>query len=229
MSFARSTFTFAHAMPTFLTVLRSGGRYTPLWVAALARAVRQHASAFDRFLVLSDVAFALPGVERLPLRRAWPGWWSKMEAFRPGLADDVTVMCDLDTIITAPVDVLARPGLATMEDAFHGGRVSTALMRWRGDELADIYRAFAADPMRWMEPGACGPVPNAVHGDQVVIDHLLRRTGRRPAFFQRAYPGLVEPWDPARPPAPVTFFIGETKPVMDADGTLRSPPMEEAA
>lgn len=210
-------------MPTFLCVLKSGGRYTPQWVAALHTAVRRHGPAFDRFVALSDAAFAIDGVERVALRHDWPHWWSKFEAFRPEVGGGTTVMCDLDTIITGDIAPLARPGLATMEDHFHAGRISSALMRWQGDELADLYETFAADPERWMQRGSCGDVPNGVHGDQVVIDHLMREAGLRPGFLQRLHPGLVAPFDPERELAPVTFFIGETKPVMDEDGALRPP------
>jgi hypothetical protein len=56
-------------------------------------------------------------------------------------------------------------------------------------------------------------VPNAVHGDQVVIDHLLRRAGTQPAFLQRTDPGLLDFYDPRRDAhGPVVIFIGEAKP-----------------
>lgn len=64
-----------------------------------------------------------------------------------------------------------------------------------------------------MTPGSCGPVPNAVHGDQVVIDHLLSRDGLRPDFLQRRYPNLLDFYDPRRADhGPVVIFIGDAKP-----------------
>ncbi|MGX7703221.1 hypothetical protein [Methylobacterium sp. Gmos1] len=200
-------------MATLITVLRSGGRYDASWVARLAHGVRRHAPAFGRILCLTDLPLAVAGVERVPLRHDWPAWWAKMEAFRPGLADGTVLLCDLDTVLTGPADALAEPGLAAMEDYFHKGRVSSALLRWHGDALAPLYAAFAAEPGRWMEPGSCGPVPNAVHGDQVVIDHLLARREQRPAFFQHRYPDLLDFYDPRRDAhGPVVIFIGEAKP-----------------
>lgn len=200
-------------MATLITVLKSGGRYDATWVARLAGGVRRHAPAFERILCLTDLPLAIDGVERAALRHDWPAWWAKMEAFRPGLVEGTALLCDLDTVLTGPADTLAEPGLAAMEDYFHKGRVSSALLRWHGDELSALYTAFAAEPGRWMEPGSCGPVPNAVHGDQVVIDHWLGRQNRTPRFFQHLYPGLLDFYDPRRDAhGPVVIFIGEAKP-----------------
>ncbi|MBE7197308.1 MAG: hypothetical protein INR70_05845 [Parafilimonas terrae] len=200
-------------MTTLITVLKGGGRYDATWVARLAGGIRRHAPAFERIVCLTDLPVAVPGVETIPLRHAWSAWWAKMEAFRPGLSTGPTLLCDLDTVLTGPADVLAEPGFAAMEDYFHSGRLSSALLRWSGDELASLYTTFAADPDRWISPGSCGPVPNAVHGDQVVIDHLLRRSGRQPHFIQRLYPGLLDFYDPRRDShGPVVIFIGAAKP-----------------
>lgn len=200
-------------MATLVTVLRSGGRYDAVWVERLARGARRFAPAFDRIVCLTDLPLAVSGVERIALRHGWPGWWSKMEAFRPGLAAGTVLLCDLDTVFAGPADALAEPGLAAMEDYFHTERLSSALLRWEGNALAFVYETFAAEPARWMAPGSCGPMPNAVHGDQVVIDHLLRERGVRPAFIQRRHPGLLDFYDPARLACgPVVIFIGASKP-----------------
>jgi hypothetical protein len=135
-------------MTTLITVLKSGGRYDAAWVERLARGVRRHAPAFDRILCLTDLPLVVAGVERVPLRHDWPAWWAKMEAFRPGLTRGPTLLCDLDTVLTGPADALAEPGLTAMEDYFHKGRLSSALLRWRGGELDFLYTAFAAEPAR---------------------------------------------------------------------------------
>ena len=204
-------------MATLATVLRSGGRYDGTWVERLAAGARRHAPAFTRIVCLTDLTLALPGVETVPLRHDWPAWWAKFEAFRPGLLAgtslDTMVLCDLDTVFAGDAAALAEPGLAAMEDYFHRGRVSSALVRWSGDELAFAYEAFSADPARWMAPGSCGPVPNAVHGDQVVLDHLLRQAGLAPAFLQETHPGLLDFYDPSHARhGPVVVFIGDAKP-----------------
>ena len=211
-------------MATFLTVLRSGGRYDASWVRALMNSVA--GQGFARRVVLTDADLRLPGVETVRLRHDWPAWWAKIEAFRPGLggADGPTVLCDLDTLITGDVSCLAEPGPMAMEDRFLAGRVSTALMRWEGDALAPLYAAFAAAPERWMEPGSCGPVPNAVHGDQVFVDAQLRMRGMIPRFAQALYPGLIDFYVGRRGVVgPLTVFVGEVKPSVGADGRLQPP------
>lgn len=200
-------------MATFATVLRSGGRYDGAWIERLAAGVRRHAPAFTRIVCLTDLDIAVPGVEVESLRHDWPAWWAKFEAFRPGLFTGTTVLCDLDTVFAGDASALATPGLAAIEDYFHRGRVSSALVRWSDDALAFAYEAFAAEPTRWMAPGSCGPVPNAVHGDQVVLDHLLRRADLAPAFLQEVHPGLLDFYDPANVRhGPVVVFIGDAKP-----------------
>ncbi|WP_062015288.1 hypothetical protein [Aureimonas sp. AU4] len=198
---------------TLLAVLRSGGRYDARWMERLAHGARAHIPGLRRVVCLTDLDMAVEGVERVALSHDWPRWWAKFEAFRPGLARGTTLLCDLDTVFAGDASPLAEPGLAAMEDHFLKGRVSSALLRWRGDELAFLYERFAADPERWMEPGSCGPVPNSVHGDQVVIDHLLRERDLRPDFLQARYPALLDFYDPAkRDPGPVVIFIGDSKP-----------------
>jgi len=95
-------------MTTLITVLKGGGRYDATWVARLAGGIRRHAPAFDRILCLTDLPVAVPGVETIPLRHAWPAWWAKMEAFRPGLSTGPTLLCDLDTVLTGPADRAER-------------------------------------------------------------------------------------------------------------------------
>ena len=214
-------------MATFLTVLRSGGRYDAAWVRALMDSVA--GQGFAGRVVLTDTRLNIPGVETLRLAHDWPAWWAKIEAFRPGLAEGPVVLCDLDTLITGDVSCLARPGpagrLLAMEDRFLPGRVSTALMRWDGDQLAFLYEAFARAPERWMEPGSCGPVPNAVHGDQVFVDAQLRARDLCPAFAQDLYPGLIDFYLGRRGVVgPLTVFIGEVKPQIGPDGALIPPP-----
>ena len=195
-----------------VTVLRSGGRYDRTWVERLALGARRFAG-FDRIVCLTDTPFDAPGIETVALRHDWPTWWAKMEVFRPGLFRGITVLCDLDTVFAADASALSTPGLAVMADHFHPDRMSSALMRWHGDDLSFVYDAFAADPEKWMAPGSCGTVPNAVHGDQVVIDYLLRQRGLTPAVLQTLHPGLIDFYGADKTRfGPVVVFIGDAKP-----------------
>ncbi len=141
----------------------------------------------------------------------------------PRLVEGTALLCDLDTVFSGDASALSEPGLCAMEDHFHKTRLSSALLRWEGDQLGFVHDAFRADPERWMKPGSCGPVPNAVHGDQVVIDHLLRQRGIKPDFFQHRHPGLLDFYDPDNPrPGPVLVFIGDAKPISRPSPSPRS-------
>lgn len=200
-------------MTTLLTVLKSGGRYDAGWVDRLHRGARRSIPGLDRVVCLSDLPIAVPGVELIPLRHDWPAWWAKFEAFRPEVSDDLTILCDLDTVFCGDASAITDEGSAAMEDYFLKGRLSTALMRWRGAAFADLYETFKAEPQRWMMPGSCGAVPNSVHGDQVVVDHLLRRSGRLPDFLQQRHPDLLDFYDPEKTDqGPIIIFIGDSKP-----------------
>ncbi|PYE40652.1 hypothetical protein DFI02_11367 [Rhizobium sp. PP-F2F-G20b] len=200
-------------MVTLTTVLKSGGRYDASWVERLNGGARRSIPGLDRVVCLSDIDLDVAGVDVVPLLHGWPAWWSKFEAFRTDLADDLTILCDLDTVFTGDAGALINDSTAAMEDYFLKGRLSTALMRWQGREFDHLYETFKGEPERWMQPGSCGTVPNSVHGDQVVVDHLLRRAGRLPAFIQNLHPDLLDFYDPTHAnQGPIIVFIGESKP-----------------
>ncbi|MGE7368770.1 hypothetical protein ACQKKX_06800 [Neorhizobium sp. NPDC001467] len=210
-------------MVTLTTVLRSGGRYDRTWVERLARGARRHIDGVDRVVCLTDEAGPIDGVETIPLRHSWPKWWAKFEAFRPDIRDDINILCDLDTLFLGRADALAQGAdLIAMEDYFLKGRVSTALMRWRDDTLSFLYDDFRDQAEHWMRPGSCGQVPNSVHGDQVVVDHLLRRHGQMPVFIQQACPGLLDFYGTDKANiGPVLIFIGDAKPDTADEETQR--------
>ena len=72
--------------------------YSVEWVEKMKNMVARNLPREHRFVCLSNVK--IPCCERIPLQNDWPGWWSKIELFRPGLFDgDRVLYIDLDTII----------------------------------------------------------------------------------------------------------------------------------
>ena len=69
-------------MITILCVLKSGGVYDIEWVRKLRDGVSRNLSQEHRFVCLSDVPVPC---RRIPIEHHWPGWWSKIEMFKPGL------------------------------------------------------------------------------------------------------------------------------------------------
>ena len=127
-------------MITVACVLRSGGHYTPEWVAKLRDGVAAHMGP-HRFVCLSDVPVPC---ERWHLIHDWPGWWSKLELFRFGAGQ--MLYLDLDCVVTGPLDDLVSDGPLTMCDDFlRPGLHNSSVMSWAGD-YSRIYDAMRADP-----------------------------------------------------------------------------------
>lgn len=73
--------------------------YSPAWVHRLLHQVSEHLPEPFRFVCLSNVD--VPGVETIPLRTTWPGWWAQLEVYNPSLdLGDRVLYLDLDVFIT---------------------------------------------------------------------------------------------------------------------------------
>ena len=202
-------------MTTAVCVLRLGARYRPVWAERLAAGLAAHAPDVERVVCLTDHDGPIAGCETVPLRGDWPGWWAKMDAFRPDLGPGPRLLLDLDTVLMGPAPGLTRgAALAALEDQTFAGRVSSAIMRFDGSALGFVRDRFARDPAHWMDRASCPDAPNRIHGDQVVIDRFLRDAGLTPAFLQREHPGLIQIRYAEDQPveAPVQVFVHRCKP-----------------
>lgn len=154
-------------MLTVACVLRSGGEYTPAHVAALQDGVERNLSRPHRFVCLSDMEV---DCERILLRNKWPGWWSKIEAFRPALFWGPVLYIDLDTIVTGSLDGIVDNHRFTVLRNFWAeaygepDRIGSGLMAWNVD-LSAIYSAFASAPEKHIADYNC----RARWGDQAWI------------------------------------------------------------
>ena len=166
--------------PTIACVLKSGGRYTAEWVHRLKRGIERHTSEPHRFVCLSDIDF--PGVELLPLWEGWPGWWSKIELFRPGLLTGPTLYLDLDVVVVGDVaPLLSACSVFTMvHERGKTDYFNSSAMAWSGD-TGWVFEAFRADAARHMERFRRHPRI----GDQAFISELLVREGKTPRTFRR--------------------------------------------
>lgn len=200
---------------TVACVLRSGGIYTATWVERLQRGVARHLTVPHRFVCLSDVDVPC---ERIPLVTDWPGWWSKIELFTPGLFDGPVLYFDLDTVIVGSLDAIARhPHRFTMAHEYYrpAQHCSTA-MAWDGREDFGLFELFRARPnifqafYRRSQPKI---------GDQGFIEDVLERKGVRidtfrELFGERSIASYKVHKCQDRPPsdAAVVAFHGNPKP-----------------
>lgn len=181
--------------------------------------VRKHLPTFDpivdAFVCLSDLQDPrIPGVQWLSLAHRWPGYWSKIELFRPGLFGSGRVLyIDLDTVIVGDISEIAA-----LTEPFIGigdfyrrpprkKQVSFAsgLMSWNAGQHAGIYQTFARCAVRAMAQFR--------YGDQQWIGGCLIQY----AFWEDLVPGQVVSYkvhcQEALPPTSrIVCFHGKPKP-----------------
>jgi hypothetical protein len=126
-----------------LTILRSGGDFGPQHVQALQRQVKKFAPWRTKFLCLSDMD--VPGVDCIPLKHNWPGWWAKLEMYRPDIKGDF-LYTDIDNVIVGKIDELLAVGRLTAQIDFWN-----ALTFSPEDTRAAVWNHFSRAPEKYME------------------------------------------------------------------------------
>lgn len=134
-------------MLTIACVLKSGGIYDATWVARLRDGVARHLPLPHRFVCLSDVEVPC---DRIPLEHDWPGWWSKLEAFKlPG----PVLYFDLDTAIIGDLNVIGRLSVSSkfvmLRDFYAFDHCGSGVMAW-GRDVSVLYDTFVSDPEEMM-------------------------------------------------------------------------------
>jgi hypothetical protein len=159
-----------------LCVLRSGGEYGPEHVKRL-QAQLAAVGEID-FACLADVL--IEGVETIPLRWDWPGWWAKMELFRPDLRGDFLFL-DLDMSIVGPIEELDVGRLALMRDVYRPGGLQSAIMFLPESERGPIWQEWIRSPEQWRARYRRG-------GDQAFLERFWLRRAKR---LQDLAPGQI--------------------------------------
>lgn len=169
---------------TVVTVLRSGGAYAPEHVQALYRSVAGWWPAGHprRNLVLTDQPVGADGVEECALVHAWPGWWSKLELFRPDLLSwGPMLFLDLDTRAVGLWDQIAAVrDLTTLSDFYRPAKVASGFMHLPAEVREEVW-------VRWME----GPEGHMrrFRGDQDFLGMVWAHTSVQ--RWQDVVPGQV--------------------------------------
>ena len=164
-------------MPTNLTVicvLRKSKDYGPEDVAKLQQGVAQHLSLPHRFVCLSNVDVPC---ERIAMQHDWPGWWSKIELFRPGVITGPTIYLDLDNVVIGDFSRIVgfNQDWAMMQNLSRPHMVSSAVMWFYHRAPVDVYKKFVVNPQHWLkyhQDNKDGPYL----GDQAFIWDALNRS-----------------------------------------------------
>lgn len=170
---------------TVACVLRSGGFYDPSWVAKLRAGVARHLKARHEFVVLTDDTDGCQSVADRTIRLAhnWPGWWSKIELFKPGNFNDWTLYIDLDCVIVGSLSSIWRRATKpfnALQDFIGYTPMNSSVMLFDGYVSSSIYRSF-------VRVGPTYAMQQNQRGDQEFIGAL------RPEFqsIQDYVPGLI--------------------------------------
>lgn len=189
-------------MPTRICVLRSGGEYRPRHVQWLADQV-------PGLVCLSDVP--VPGIETIPLVSEWPGWWSKIELFRPDIDGDLLYL-DLDTVVLGDLEPFELAGATTMvSDFYRLDLPNSSLMYIAEADKSAVWESFNAGPtghmMRcrtrscWGDQGFLqGVLPDAQRWQEVLPGKVVSfkadcRGGLPPGADIVCFHGNPRPWD----------------------------------
>lgn len=182
-----------------LTVHKSGGQYKPAHVRWMRDQLKHY-----NFYVLSDVVY--PDVNKINLEHGLPGWWSKMELFRPDIERGFLYV-DLDSVIVQGEDIktlheLKRDKLTMWKDHHRKKEYNTSIMWVEGAECDRIWREFHNNKEEIMAN---------YRDDQGFISEVL---GDVESLYDntdiQSY--KVHRLDTHEPKAPVVTFHGKPKP-----------------
>lgn len=181
-------------------------------VNVLAAQVARHLKQPHRFVCLTNHPDGIaPTVECQPLTEGWPGWWAKIEVFKPGRFLGRNLFLDLDTVIVDDITPLVETK-GTIKD-WHTETFGSACVTWDGDDLRATYDLFTPAVLTATD----------CEGRQLFIgDQDWMHTVTRPPspLLQSAFPFYPEGWcqtqrrcvDGPTPGALIVCFHGNPKP-----------------
>lgn len=127
-------------MTTVATVLRAGGVFTTEWVTRLRAQCHRHLPPHS-FRCLTDHD-DIPG--GIPLQHSWPGWWAKLELFRPDVFTGRVVYFDLDTLLVGDASPLFdyQGTFAALSDFFRPEIWASGVMAWDAAETSKLWEGI---------------------------------------------------------------------------------------
>lgn len=98
---------------------------------------------YTMYCLTNDMEAKVPA-NKIELINNWPGWWSKVELFRPDLPCGRTLYLDLDTYIVNSLEsLLAVEGdLVMFPSPYHKGQYQAGTMLFTSGTLYWVYDTF---------------------------------------------------------------------------------------
>ncbi len=134
---------------TVVCYYKPGGGFTDEYVYRLREGVAKHCHTPHRFVVMTNERFE--DFETIRLDNNYPGWWGKVELFRPNAFAGQVAYFDLDTMIVGDItDIVSEPqSFAMLRDFYGKNRVASGVMVWNAsDDWSAIYETFSRDRVR---------------------------------------------------------------------------------
>ena len=159
-------------MLNIVTVLKTGGDFTPEYVYRLKEGVDKHLEQPHYFYCYTDH----PELENergvIYLQDGWPGWWSKFEMYR---MEPPFLYLDLDTVINGPLDPVVDAAFGEtfvcIKPVFQErpGAIASGMMYF-DTPTRGIYDKFKEEAGTWMRMASEYATPPWNNGDQRVLE-----------------------------------------------------------
>ena len=171
---------------TVMCVLKSGGSFTVDYVRRLRNMITRNTTLLCKFLCLTDIKIDPAICDSVRLIHNQEGWWSKIELFRPGLADTERIIyLDLDTVIISNIDDVLSLGdnFITLQPwNKHNrkkGMYASGMMGWENNNMYSfLYSSFEEKHKTLFA------------GDQQYLSNKLKEAGIDVSFFQNQVDGI---------------------------------------
>lgn len=203
-------------MITITTVLKTGKYYNSVWVDKMKASLERHLTMPFRFLPLTDCDHLY---ETVYLKEENPGYWNKIELFRPELFDFPTLYIDLDNVIIGDLSPMIRTMMEHQQFLMYRSRTTkvqplpaatSCLMYWPRSPtyLWNIWNSID-DKNYWYKKYSSGR-----QGDQAFIRDNLKSFD----FIQDVYTNasnsikFVQGTEPDLADTSMLIFAGNRKP-----------------
>jgi hypothetical protein len=140
-------------------------QYTELDVLKLKNGINRFLSIEHNFVCLTDQTLS---IETIPLIGDTPGWWAKIELFRPNLFKNPVLYIDLDMIICGNLNNIVESCIGNsfmlLGDS-KKGNMGSGIIYFEGDH-SDLWNLYNQNPKKYQYQYAKKPR----YGDQAFIE-----------------------------------------------------------
>jgi len=173
-------------MLTVACVLKTSGVYKPEWVYKLKRSIERNLTIPHRFICLSDVSL---DCDHIPLEEdnPHPGYWYKLQLFKPGNLTGEVLYFDLDVVVSKSLDefvknLRSRPESFLMFEQTEPKIKNSSVLYWKEDH-SYLYETYRSNRERYR----CNYNTETRIGDQAFIEDHAKGVGTLNDCFSKNF------------------------------------------